>query len=60
MISQKLIKKFAKKNKKKLSKKAIVKINKILEEKLKIIIFKSSRNADFAGRIVINENDVRD
>ena len=58
MITRKLIKEIAKKNKKKLSKKAIAKINKILEEKLKIIVLKSSRNADFSGRIIINENDV--
>ena len=60
MITQKLIKESARKNKKKLSKKAIAKINKILEEKLKNIILKSSRNADFSGRIIINENDIRE
>lgn len=58
MAIQKLIKELTKKNKKKISKKAIKKINKILEEKLKVIILKSSRNADFSGRIVINEIDI--
>lgn len=58
MAIQKLIKEFAKKNKKKISKKAIKKINNILEKKLELIILKSSRNADFSGRIVINELDI--
>lgn len=55
---QKLIKESTKKNKKKISKKAIKKINEILWKELEVIILKSSRNADFSGRIVINESDV--
>ena len=58
MAIQKLIKEFANKNKKKISKKAIKKINNILEKKLELVISKSSRNADFSGRIIINESDV--
>lgn len=58
MVIQKLIKEFANKNKKKIGKKAIKKINDILEKKLLLIISKSSRNADFSGRIIINETDV--
>jgi len=58
MAIQKLIKEFAKKNNKKISKKAIQKINKILEQKLWLIALKSSRNADLSGRIIINEFDV--
>jgi len=60
MAIQKLIKEFANKNKKKISKKAIKKINNILEKKLELIISKSSRNADLSGRIVINEFDVNE
>ena len=58
MAIQKLIREFANKNKKKIGKKAIKKINSILERKLWLIISKSSRNADFSGRIIINASDV--
>ncbi|MEK6912674.1 MAG: hypothetical protein AABX26_01820 [Nanoarchaeota archaeon] len=58
MAIQKLIKELAKKNNKKIGKKAIQKISEILEQKLGFIILKSSRNADFSGRIIINESDV--
>lgn len=58
MTIQKLIKELVKKKKKKISKKAIRKINEILEEKLEVIILKSSRNADFSGRVIIGESDV--
>lgn len=60
MAIQKLIKELTKKNNKKISKKAIKKINDILEERLKIIIIKSSRNADFSGRIIINDRDIEE
>lgn len=60
MAIQKLIKELTKKNNKKISQKAIKKINDILEERLKIIIIKSSRNADFSGRIIINDKDIED
>jgi histone H3/H4 len=58
MAIQKLIKELAKKRKKKISKKAIKKINDILENELETIILKSSRNADFSGRRIINELDI--
>lgn len=58
MAIQKLIKEIVKKNNKKISKKAIKKINKILEKELELLILKSSRNADFSGRVIINESDV--
>jgi histone H3/H4 len=60
MAIKKLIRESAKKNKKKISLEAIKKINDILEERLNIIITKSSRNADFSGRIVINERDIEE
>lgn len=60
MAIQKLIRELAKKNKKKISKKAIKKINCILEERLKVLILKSSKNADFSGRIIINEMDIEE
>lgn len=59
-MMQKLIKELAKKNKKKINKKAIKKINDMLNKKLEVIILKSSRNADFSGRIVINESDINE
>jgi histone H3/H4 len=58
MTIQKLIKELAKKSKKKISKKAIKKINDMLKNELEIILLKSSRNADFSGRMIINESDI--
>ena len=58
MAIQKLIRELARKNKKKVGKNAISKINSLLEKRLELIILKSSRNADFSGRIIINESDV--
>ncbi|MEK6829364.1 MAG: hypothetical protein AABY15_04500 [Nanoarchaeota archaeon] len=55
---QKTIREFARKNNKKISKKAIKKINEIIEKKVESIILQSARNADFLGRIVIDDSDV--
>ena len=58
MISEKKIKEFVyNETNKKIGKKAIRKINKILEDQLKILLKKAKRSADFAGRILIKEND---
>lgn len=58
MISSKTIKELAKREKKKIGNKAIVKIEEILLEKTKDILTKASRQADFRGRSVIREEDV--
>ena len=58
MLSLKKIKDVVNNKNKKISKKAIEKINLILEEKITEIVEKSARNADFEGRKVIKEKDV--
>ena len=58
MPSLKKIKDIVNKENKKISKKAIEKINLVLEEKVIEIVKKSARNADFEGRKVIKEKDV--
>ena len=60
MISTNKIKKLAINEKKKIGKKAIEKINKILEDKTKSLLRKAARNADFAGRITIKEEDIEE
>ena len=60
MISTNKIKKLAIKEKKKIGRKAIEKINKILEDKTKAILRKAARNSDFAGRIIIKEEDIEE
>ena len=58
MISIAKIRDIATKEKKKISRKAINKINQIIEENLRKIIRKASRNADFSGRKIIKEEDI--
>lgn len=59
MISKKKVKEFAEKeNSKKISEDAIKKLDEILEEKMRKILKKSSRSADFAGRTVIRKEDI--
>lgn len=58
MMSSQKLKKLIKNEGKRASKKAIKKLNKILEEKAKEIIKKAKRNADFAGRKTIKEEDI--
>jgi len=60
MISSQKLKKIIKKeNNKRISKKAIDKLNRILEQKIKEIIKKAIRNADFSGRKTIKEEDIQ-
>lgn len=60
MISHQKIKDIVKKeNGKRISKKAIDKLNRILEQKIKEIINKAVRNADFSGRKTIKEEDIQ-
>ena len=47
-----------KESNKRISKKAIIKLNNLLEKQLRIIIKKATRNADFAGRNTIKEEDI--
>ena len=58
MTSIKKIREIAKKDDKKLSKKAIKKINSMLEEKAEDIIRKAARKADFSGRKTIKQEDI--
>lgn len=58
MVSSKRIKEFAEKEDKKLSKKAIGRINKYLEKKVLEIIKSAKKNADFYGRKIIKEEDL--
>ena len=58
MLSLKKLKDIVNKENKKISKKAIKKINLLLEEKARETIKKSARNADFEGRKVIKEKDI--
>lgn len=60
MISYQKIKDIVKKEDgKRISKKAIDKLNRILEQKIKEIINKAVRNADFSGRKTIKEEDIQ-
>lgn len=60
MISHQKIKDIVKKEDgKRISKKAIDKLNRILEQKIREIINKAVRNADFSGRKTIKEEDVQ-
>ena len=54
------IKKLIETEGKRTSKKAVEKINKLLENEAKNIIKKAKRNADFAGRKTIKEEDIED
>lgn len=56
MITIQTIKKFA--GKKRMSKKALEKIEKILESEAKELIRIGVRNADFSGRRTIKEEDI--
>jgi len=58
MIQKNKIKKMANSNGKKLSKEAIIEINRILEEESKKLIEKAQRKASFAGRKVILKKDL--
>lgn len=58
MISTKKLKNLAKDKGKKLSDKAIKKIENILEEKASEILRKAKLNADFSGRTIIKEEDI--
>ncbi len=60
MISHQKLKDIIKKEDgKRISKKAIDKLNRILEQKIKEIINKAIRNADFSGRKTIKEEDIQ-
>lgn len=60
MISHQKLKDIIKKEDgKRISKKAIDKLNRILEQKIKEIIKKAIRNADFSGRKTIKEEDIQ-
>ncbi len=58
MISTQKIKNITKKEKMRISKKAIEKLFNILEEKSKEIIRKATRKAEFSGRVIIKETDI--
>ena len=60
MMQIKKIKEFGKEHDKKISKNAAKKINEILEREIMKIIKKSARNADFAGRKIIKEEDIEE
>ena len=60
MINIKKIKELGKEYDKKISKNGAKKINEILEREIREIIKKSARNADFAGRKIIKEEDIED
>jgi len=61
MIPVRIIKDFAKTEcNKRISKKAIDKIDKILEKQLYFVIKQAIRNADFAGRNTVKEGDIAD
>ncbi|MBM3200455.1 DUF1931 family protein [Candidatus Woesearchaeota archaeon] len=60
MISHQKLKNIIKEeNGKRISKKAIDKLNLILEQKIKEMIKKAIRNADFSGRNTIKEEDIQ-
>ncbi|MBU0760844.1 MAG: hypothetical protein KJ600_01970 [Nanoarchaeota archaeon] len=59
MISKQKIKEFVKKNySKKISLKAIEKLENLLEREIGEVIAGAARRADFSGRIVIKEEDI--
>lgn len=58
MVSSQKIKELINKQGKRASKKAMIKIDNILEEKTEEIIKKAKRNADFLGRRTIKEEDI--
>ncbi len=60
MISQKKIREIARKENRKISKKAINKVQTILEKRAIELITKAKRNADFSGRNVIKDSDIED
>ncbi len=58
MISKRKLREFVKeKTSKKISKNAIVFLNKIVASNLEEIIKKASKKADFRGRVVIRKED---
>mgnify|MGYP001568948876 CR=1 FL=1 len=60
MISQKKLKKFVKeKTSKKLSKNAIIFLNKLIASHLEAIITKAVKKADFRGRVIIRKEDLQ-
>ena len=58
MVSSKKIKEIAGDCNKKISRKAIDKINILLNKRAENIVKQSKKNADFAGRKIINEGDI--
>ena len=58
MVSLQKIKELINKQGKRTSKKAMIKIDNILEEKAEEIIIKAKKNADFLGRRTIKEEDI--
>lgn len=58
MVSLQKIKELINKQGKRASKKAMIKIDNILEEKAEEIIIKAKKNADFLGRRTIKEEDI--
>jgi len=61
MIILRKIKKIIKENNnKKINRAALNEVNKLLEEKLKEIIKKAEKNADFSGRKIIKKEDIKD
>ena len=57
-MMNKNIKKFVEKEKKKIGKEAMKKINLILIQNLQEIIRKATKNADFSGRKTIKPEDI--
>lgn len=58
MVSKKIIKDLAEKEKKKIGNSTIKKIEGILTEKTKEILKDASRQADFSGRKIIKPQDI--
>ena len=58
IIHKKKVVEAIKKTGKKASKEAVVKIDKILDEKVREIVLKAKRKADFAGRKTILKEDL--
>lgn len=57
MIKKSLVKKMLEKQKKKIGKKALKKLDFLADNYIKSLIAKASRKADIFGRIVLREED---
>ncbi|MBU0957896.1 MAG: NFYB/HAP3 family transcription factor subunit [Nanoarchaeota archaeon] len=58
-MNKKSIKYFVEKEKKKIGVEAIKKINVLVEDYVEKIVKKACRNADFAGRKILKEEDIK-